>query len=338
MRATRDRGALTGARQMAVGDGEAGSRLDRWFRRQFPHVTHGRLEKLLRTGQVRVDGRRAKAGQRLEAGQIVRVPPMEEAPSTRPPPAAGPAPRQKIEAVRAAILYRDEAVMVLNKPSGLAVQGGTRTGMHLDAMLDSLRFEADERPRLVHRLDRDTSGALVLARSAAAARALTAAFRGKEAGKLYWAAVVGTPKRRVGRIDHSLAKGPAGRGERMAPDEEGGKRAVTLYRVVEALGNRVSWLAMAPQTGRTHQLRVHAAVLGTPILGDGKYGGTAAFLSRAEIAGKLHLHARRIVLPHPDGGTIDVCAPLPPHMAATWAYLGFSTNQGDADALPPFET
>ena len=321
---------------MAVGEAEAGSRLDRWFRRQFPHVTHGRLEKLLRTGQVRVDGRRAKAGQRLESGQIIRIPPLEEGPPPGPPPAAT-VPRHRAEAIRAAILHQDDAVIVLNKPPGLAVQGGTRTGVHLDAMLDALRFEAGERPRLVHRLDRDTSGALVLARSAAAARALTAAFRGKEAGKLYWAAVVGTPRHRAGRIDHPLAKAVTGRGERIAADEDAGKRAVTLYRVIEALGNRISWLAMAPLTGRTHQLRVHAAVLGTPILGDGKYGGAEAFLSRAEIAGRLHLHARRIVLPHPDGGTIDVQAPLPPHMAATWAFLGFAATDEDADALPAFD-
>ncbi|HUK00255.1 MAG TPA: RluA family pseudouridine synthase, partial [Stellaceae bacterium] len=206
------------------------------------------------------------------------------------------------------------------------------TERHLDAMLDALRFGAKERPRLGHRLDRDRSGVLVLARSAAAAAALARAFRDKTTQKIYWAIVVGLPKPRRGRIDQALAKLPGPAGERVAPDEDEGKRAVTYYRTVSHAGDKLAWLALQPVTGRTHQLRAHCVALGTPILGDGKYGGAAAHPAGVPNARKLHLHARALSLPHPGGGRLAVTAPLPPHMKETWAFFGFD----EAEEAEPF--
>lgn len=318
---------------------EADLRLDRWFKRHFPELTHGRLQKLLRTGQVRVDGKRADAATRLEAGQSVRVPPLGDAPpatavTRKPAPALS---EKDAAALQARVLYKDDDVIALDKPAGLAVQGGTGTSKHLDAMLDALRFGAAERPKLVHRLDKDTSGVLLLARTTFAASKLTETFRGRDARKIYWAATVGVPKPYQGKIDLALAKEGGPRGERVAGDEDEGKRAVTVYSVLENAGKQAAFVALWPLTGRTHQLRVHMAALGTPVLGDGKYGGQGAFLPGAEVPKKLHLHARRLVIPHPRGGrTIDVTAPLPEHMAATWRYLGFSANLRE-DPFADFE-
>lgn len=319
---------------------ETDIRLDRWFKRHYPDVTHIHLQKLLRTGQVRVEGKRAEANTRLEAGQSIRIPPLQ----APPPPAPGEEGRVKTAkplltekeaaALRARVLYRDADVLVFDKPAGLAVQGGTGTSKHLDAMLDALTFDAQERPRLVHRLDRDTSGALVLARNVWAAGKLTEMFRGKDIRKIYWAATVGTPKPFQGKIDLALAKHPGSRGERVADENEPSLRAITVYSVLENAGTRAAFVAMWPRTGRTHQLRVHMAGLGTPILGDGKYAGQDAFLSGTELPRQVHLHARRIILPHPRGkGWIDATAPLPDHMLKTWAYFGFDSNRKD----DPFE-
>ena len=314
---------MSGVRILPVAPDEAELRLDRWFRRHFPDVTHARLQKWLRTGQVRVDGRRAKAGIRLESGQSVRVPPLvaETAPPAKRPPPAPPA--GAAEALRARVIHRDDHVIAIDKPPGLAVQGGTKTRHHLDAMLDALRYDSPERPQLVHRLDKDTSGVLLLARGAAAAARLAASFRTKAARKVYWAAVAGVPRPSRGRIDLALAKVPGRGGERVGPAAGTGKKAVTYYRVVEKAGRKAAWLVLEPLTGRTHQLRAHCAALGTPILGDGKYGGRAAFLKGEGVSRKLHLHARAIRIPHPAGGVLEVCAPLPDHMAATWRFLGF---------------
>ncbi len=324
---------MTGVQTLTVEGEEAGQRLDRWFKRHFPVLTHGRLEKMLRTGQVRVDGRRARANTRLEAGQSVRIPPIE--PEARPVPSPVPSiSKAEADALRATVLFRDDLLLAINKPPGLAVQGGTGTRRHLDAMLDALRFDAAERPRLVHRLDKDTSGVLLLARNRKAAAQLTSAFRSRAARKLYWAVVVGVPRPRQGRIDRPLAKAPGRQGERMVLDQEDGKRAVSLYRVVEHAGKRAAWLALEPLTGRTHQLRVHAAALGTPILGDGKYGGSGAFLT-GSLSRKLHLHARAIRMPRPGGDWLEVTAPLPRHMQATWRFLGFDEGAGGAGFLDP---
>ena len=280
-------------------DGE--SRLDRWFRRHYPSLGHGRLEKLLRTGQVRVDGKRAKSGDRVSPGQAIRVPPLGEVPTAATaPPRARP---QDEAAIRDFIIHRDEHAIVLNKPPGLAVQGGSNTTRHVDGMLDGLRFGDDERPRLVHRLDKDTSGVLLIARTAAAAAFFTRAFREKTTRKTYWAIVDGAPEADEGTVDAPLAKvSSAAAGWRMVVDPAG-QRAVTHWRVLER-GAR-SLVEFRPETGRTHQIRVHAASLGAPIAGDPVYGAGR---------GPMLLHARRVVVPYAEGRPpLDATAPLPPH-------------------------
>jgi 23S rRNA pseudouridine955/2504/2580 synthase len=314
---------------IAVGADEGDLRLDRWFKRHYPELSHGRLEKLLRTGQVRVDGRRAQSNLRLEAGQQIRVPPLGDAP-VRPQVARLTVSDDEARALQAAVLYKDEDVLAINKPPGLAVQGGTGLNRHLDGMLDALRFDAAERPRLVHRLDRDTSGVLLLARHAQAAAELAAAFRRKDCRKIYWAIVVGVPKPERGRIELALAKLPGRAGERMEPDEAG-KPAVTEYRVIDRAGRQAAWLELAPLTGRTHQLRAHCAALGTPILGDAKYAGAGAFLGLPGMARRLHLHARSIRLPRPDRRWIEVTAAPPPHMVADGRSLGFEMERRRPD-------
>ncbi len=342
---------MTGVRSGTVAADEAELRLDRWFRRHFPGLGHGRLEKLLRTGQVRVDAKRAESGTRLAGGPVVRVPPLPAASPQR----ATPRPHlqltgRDVAALRGSVLFMDDSVIAIDKPSGLAVQGGSGQRRHLDAMLDALRFDRGERPRLVHRLDKDTSGVLLLARSAAAARKLTAAFKGKAAQKVYWALVAGAPETDRGHIDLALAKrtgrasGAKRGGEKVGAAAEAGKAALTLYRVVETrkvAGQPISWLALMPLTGRTHQLRAHCAALGAPILCDGKFGGRSAFPDGLPFEGRgggaipkrLMLLAREIALPHPEGETtLRVRAPLPAHMAAAWAVLGFHAAKGERAA------
>ena len=323
---------MSGVQHLIVGGDDADMRLDRWFRRHFPAVAHARLEKLLRTGQVRVDGRRAKSAQRLEPGQKVRIPPtatLGDAPAPRVPRVDA----DMVQELQQRVLFRDDDVLAIDKPAGLAVQGGTNLTTHLDLMLDALAFDAEERPRLVHRLDRDTSGVLVLARTSLAARALSQAFRGRSARKLYWAAVAGKPPAEAGLIDVPLGKQPGAHGEQVGPDAQDKKRAATLFQMIDTAGELVSWLAFMPRTGRTHQIRAHAAALGTPILGDGKYGGREAFLSSTEVPRQLHLHARRLTLPHPRPGkpALDLQAPLPAHMTTTWRFLGFDSADRDAN-------
>jgi 23S rRNA pseudouridine955/2504/2580 synthase len=312
-------------------DAKDGSlRLDRWFKRHYPGLGHGRLEKLLRTGRIRVDGKRARAGDRIEPGQTIHLPVSNDlAPPERAAPMPVPPADQAM--LHGAILHRDTAVIILNKPPGLAVQGGTATERHVDGVLDGLRFGNDERPRLVHRLDKDTSGVLVIARTAAAAAFLTRAFRERTTRKIYWALVVGVPKLRQGRIDLALAKTPGRGGERVRPDAEDGQRAVTYYRVIDNAGSQASWLALLPVTGRTHQLRAHCAAIGTPILGDGKYGAAAVHLAGLPGSRRLHLHARSLSIPHPLGGTLEATAPLPQHMSRSWDFFGF-----DRDGADPF--
>ncbi|MEQ8586700.1 MAG: RluA family pseudouridine synthase [Thalassobaculaceae bacterium] len=315
---------------------EADQRLDRWFKRHFPAIAHGQLSKLLRTGQIRVDGKRAKANQRLEAGQSVRIPPLGDAqPHLQ---FAKPARRDTetgAELVEA-VLYRDDEMIAINKPAGLAVQGGSGTTRHIDGALDSLRFGAPERPRLVHRLDKDTSGVLVLARSQRAARRLTHAFRAKSALKVYWALVVGEPKPASGQIDLPIGKLPGRAGEKMAVDHENGQTAITRYVTLEKLGRRAALVALYPVTGRTHQLRVHMEAIGTPILGDGKYGGAEAFLQGEGVSRKLHLHARAIRIPDEDGVPVEVIAPLQDHMIRSFEFFGLEPEL-DGSPFEPFE-
>jgi 23S rRNA pseudouridine955/2504/2580 synthase len=332
---------MTGVETLTVDDGEADLRLDRWFKRRFPALTHGRLEKLLRTGQVRLDGKRAKSSDRVQPGQSVRVPPLKLDTVPERKAAAPPVRAEDLAALKGWILHQDKFVIVLDKPAGLPVQGGTKSERNLDAILAAAAETFGGRPLLVHRLDRDTSGVLVLARNPNAARMLAGAFRGKGARKLYWALVAGKPERPHGMIDLPLAKRVGAAGERVVAldydedldlDEAGARRAKSRYRTIDNAADRVTWLALEPLTGRTHQLRVHAAALGTPILGDGKYGGSGAFLRMEGIAKQLHLHARRIRIPHPERGTLDVKAPPPPHFTAALEELGLAADAA-ADEL-----
>jgi 23S rRNA pseudouridine955/2504/2580 synthase len=304
---------------------DADIRLDRWFKRHFPTLAHGRLEKLLRTGQIRLDGKRAEASVKVFPGQSIRVPPLDLPSSGAPLP---PKPRSEEEnrmvaQLKKLILHRDDDILVINKPSGLAVQGGTGTYEHLDGMLDELRFGHSERPRLVHRLDRDTSGVLVLARHPQAATRLAAAFRDRAMEKVYWAITVGVPTPRSGKIDKALAKaaGPSGR-ERVAVDAADAKRAVSLYRVIDSVAKQAALLELVPITGRTHQLRVHCAAIGTPILGDGKYGGAGAYLPGADVSNQLHLHARSLTLPRVGAPPLTLTAPPSAHFASACRWLG----------------
>jgi len=309
--------------------GEDGSvRLDRWFKRHYPALGHGRLEQLLRTGRIRVDGKRARSSDRVAPGQVIRVPPLDQmaAPTPRTVQQVSPGDEAMLQD---AVLHRDDAVIVLNKPPGLAVQGGSGTERHLDGLLDALRFGSNERPRLVHRLDKETSGVLVLARTASAAGFLARAFREKTTRKVYWAVIVGLPKLLQGRIDLALAKLPGREGERVRADAEEGKRAVTYYQVIDSVGDKASWLALLPVTGRTHQLRAHCAAIGTPILGDEKYGIAAVHLAGVPDAKRLHLHARALSIPHPLGDTLRVTAPLPRHMRRSWEFFGFPDDIED---------
>ena len=321
---------MSDVRQFVVAPDDDGIRLDRWFKRHLPEASFNTVSRWARTGQLRVNGKRAAPGDRVEAGQSIRVPPADSAAAA--PRAKPDRPRltdDEIAFVNEIVIHRDPEAIVVNKPPGLATQGGTRTHIHLDGLLDRLADEAGNRPKLVHRLDKDTSGVLLLARTARAAAFFSKAFSGRTARKIYWAVVVGVPEVKDGYIDLPLGKQPGTGGEKMHVDEsENGLAARTRYRVIDRAGNRAAWVELQPLTGRTHQLRVHMAAIGHPIVGDGKYGGQEAFLTGA-ISRKLHLHARRLRIDHPDGGRIDETAALPDHFAETLASLGFDPADGD---------
>jgi 23S rRNA pseudouridine955/2504/2580 synthase len=306
-----------------VEEDEAGIRLDRWFKRHFPSLTHGQLQKMLRTGQVRVAGKRAEAATRLEAGQDIRVPPQAvNAPSI------GKAIKSARDAsdIKKLVLFEDEDVLVLNKPPGLAVQGGTGLKDSIDHMLESLTHEKHGKPKLVHRLDRDTSGVLLIARTVFAAARLSESFRHRDTQKIYWGITLGVPKPEKGRIEAPLVK----RGETMivaGKKDEDAKSAITVYQNMERALYEMAFVAMWPITGRTHQLRVHMQHIGTPLLGDRLYGKpTPDALPIDELGKGLHLHARRLILPHPRKGVIDVSAPLGAEMRKTWKWFGYDAN------------
>ncbi len=334
---------------IAIGDDEAGMRVDRWFRRRYPELPQTHLNKIVRKGEVRVDGKRVEVSTRLEAGQAVRVPPLRppEKPKPGTPKIADPA---DIAALSAMTLFEDKDILVLDKPYGLAVQGGSGTKRHIDGMLESLADRHGNRPVLVHRLDRDTSGVLLCAKSRKMASELGALFRARETRKIYWALVEGVPKPSEGRISMFLAKGEGmgdERGakhvdlERMRVAKHGdpdAQHSVTLYATVDAVLPRLAWLSLRPITGRTHQLRAHCEAIGHPIIGDPKYNRrpekdpARKDPLRAVPPGlepKLHLLARRLVLPHPRGGRIDVTAPLPPHMKKSFDMFGFVAPKRD---------
>ena len=323
--------------QRQIAEDDDGIRLDRWFKRHYPQLTHGRLEKLLRKGEVRLDGKRAKAADHVAAGQTLRLPPQVIHDQSEP--------RVKtVQTVKTSfkledtILYMDKHLFVLNKPSGLATQGGSGLKEHVDGMLDQLAYEKTVRPKLVHRLDKDTSGVLLIARTAQAASGLSVELARRDAKKIYWALVKGVPEQRRGLIKGALAKeGTRGKDERMEiSEDEDAKFALTEYAVIATAGKDYAWVAAKPVTGRTHQIRVHLASLGTPIVGDFKYGGVDA-RGRGAIPDKLHLHARTIDIARPDGGRVQVSAPLSPHMLKTWALLGFDPED-TRDAFPPQKT
>jgi len=323
---------MSSVESVTVDRDEAGMRLDRWFKQHYPGLGFGHLQKLLRSGQIRVDGGRAKTSTRLAAGQSVRVPPVQTTDKSQPAPQtpATMRDRRDEDVLMANMLYQDDQVFVLNKPAGLAVQGGSGVNRHVDGMLEAFRDRQGRKPRLVHRLDRDTAGVLVIARTRSAAAFFGKAFKDRNTRKTYWALVKGVPKQRSGRISTYLVRDEDNERMRVAKHgEPDADHAVSNYEVVDQVGSRMAWLVMRPVTGRTHQLRLHAAHIGHPIIGDSKYFDIKNWDFPGGIQNKLHLLARRIEIPHPNGGMIDVTAPLPPHMQQSWAVLGFEEKMGD---------
>lgn len=328
---------MAGVEQIIVGKDEQGMRLDRWFKVHFPGLGFGHLQKLLRSGQVRVDGGRVKADTRVEPGQMVRIPPLA-VDKKGEENLTGHSIRNQGDAdvLAKMLLHEDDKVFVFNKPAGLAVQGGSGVTRHVDDMLEAWRNKKGEKPRLVHRLDRDTSGVLVVARTRLAAMKLAEAFRARETKKTYWALVKGVPRKREDKISTWLVKEQTPDGDRMRiakHGEDGADHAVSYYRVIEQAGQTMCWLEMEPYTGRTHQLRVHAAHIGNPIIGDPKYfEADTNWEFPGGIQNRLHLHARRILIPHPDKGVIDVTAPMPPHMRQSWNLIGFDESSAEDEA------
>ena len=316
---------------------ESGMRLDRWFKQHYPGLGFGKLQKLLRTGQVRLDGGRATADTRVTAGQAVRVPPNIGEPRAPATPLTMNTMRERSdhEALSAMLIHEDERAYVLNKPPGLATQGGSGVVRHVDGMLEAWRNRKGEKPRLVHRLDRDTSGVLVVAKSRSSAQELTRAFRKRETRKVYWALVKGVPAKDEGRISNWLLKERTEDGDRMRVVPHGtadADHAISRWRVVEKSGQRLGWLELQPETGRTHQLRIHTLAMGHPIIGDPKYfEADHNWDFPGGIQNRLHLHARRIVVPREGFETLDATAPLPAHMVQSWNLLGLDEAAGDAE-------
>jgi len=341
---------MSAVQMLTVAGDEGEQRLDRWFKRRFPHVTQGAVEKMCRTGQVRVNGGRVKASDRVVPGMEIRVPPLPV--GEAPKPVESRMTKTDAGMIQEAVLWKDDHMIVLNKPAGLPSQGGSGQGeRHVDALAEALKFGYKEKPKLVHRLDKDTSGVLLLARTDRVARALSEALRHREARKIYWAVVAGVPHPRQGSIKFGLVKAPGrgrgGEGEKMlcvhpskVAETEGAKRAQTDYFTLWFLGARLSWMALEPVTGRTHQLRAHMAEIGHPILGDGKYGGSGqenpgdgwGATSGGDISRKLHLHARSLTIEHPITKTMmTFTAPLPDHMARTWKLMDWKETDVPAD-------
>jgi 23S rRNA pseudouridine955/2504/2580 synthase len=297
-----------------------GQRLDRWCKSNIP-APYGLIQKLLRKGAIKVDGKKAKADVRLKTGQEIRIPEIAPGPEKEVRAAPRPPTQEEVADLEACILYEDKHVLVINKPAGLATQGGTKVRKSLDVLAKYLPGQK-ELPRLVHRLDKDTSGVVMMAKSKKEAQDLTNRFKEKTIQKVYWALVVGVPKTKTGKITLPLsAKAQHGEQERTMVDEENGKAALTYYHVIENASRTLSWVALFPATGRMHQLRAHMTAIGHPILGDGKYGGTEAFIDG--ISNKMHLHARRIIVPKFHDKTLDVTASLPKHMEKSWELFGW---------------
>ncbi|UJQ95258.1 RluA family pseudouridine synthase [Mariluticola halotolerans] len=327
---------MAAVQQQDVSDDEDGMRLDRWFALHFPQLPFGRLQKLLRTGQVRVDKARVKANTRLAAGQVVRIPPVDD----EAKPATPRINAKDVEFLRNLIIYEDDDIYVFNKPHGLAVQGGSGTKRHMDGMLQSLINKKGEAPRLVHRLDRDTSGCLLVAKTRAVASHFGQVFRTRSARKIYWALTVGVPNPPQGRISCFVARQSTKDGEQMVVvnnGDNGAQHSVSHYSVTDTAGRDFAWVTLKPVTGRTHQLRVHMQEMGTPILDDPRYFTLDNWnWERPEVLGEgLHLHARRLALPLRNGKRLDITAPLPPHMVRSFNALGFDANRYDAQDHDP---
>ncbi|NSX56016.1 RluA family pseudouridine synthase [Parasulfitobacter algicola] len=344
---------MSAVQTLTVTDDESDQRVDRWLRRKFPHLAQARIEKMCRKGELRVDGGRVKSSTRVMAGQSVRVPPLPKPGQVSSQPKSTLTDAD-VKMIQSCVIYRDDHIIALNKPPGLPTQGGSKQTRHIDGMAEALKFGFEDKPRLVHRLDKDTSGVLVLARTRQAASALTEGFRHRDTRKIYWAIVGGVPSPQMGTIKYGLVKAPGhgkqGEGEKMlcihpakVDETPDAKRATTDYAVLSTLARRAAWVALVPITGRTHQLRAHMAELGHPIIGDGKYGGSGqenmgdgwgAQLG-GDISRKLHLHARSISLEHPfTKAKLSLTAPLPDHMVHTWDTFGWSPSDVPTD---PFE-
>ncbi len=346
---------MSRVQHLTVDEDGQDQRLDRWFKRMFPHISQGRIEKLCRKGEIRVDKGRVKPGTRLATGQTVRVPPLPDAEALRERNIAVITDADR-EMIQRAVLFKDAHFIVINKPAGLPTQGGTGHDIHVDMLAEALKFGEEKKPKLVHRLDKDTSGVLLLARTGRAAKALAKALQDRETRKVYWALVAGRPPRQVGTIQYGLVKasghGPNGAGEKMHcvhPNEvdstPGAKRATTDYAVIETIGTRATWVGLVPVTGRTHQLRAHMAEIGCPIIGDGKYGGNRQVNEGegwgakigGEVSRKMHLHARSIGFVHPFTGKDMVFeAPLPAHMARSWDLFGWNLKWAPKDPFAIF--
>ena len=344
---------MPGVQTVEVAEDDADSRIDRWLRRLYPQLTQGRIEKMCRKGDLRVDGGRVKPATRLTVGQKVRIPPVPDG-SAPPPEAKSKVSKADAQLIQSCVLWKDDHIIALNKPAGLPTQGGSGQSRHVDGLAEALKFGFEDKPRLVHRLDKDTSGVLVLARTRGMAAGLTAAFRHRATRKIYWALVAGVPTPYLGEIKAGLVKaaghGPKGEGEKMfavhprdIDDTPGAKRAHTLYATLYRVASRAAWVALEPLTGRTHQLRAHMAEMGHPIAGYGKYGGSAqenmgdgwGAQMGGIISRKLHLHARSLSFEHPaTGKEVTITAPLPDHMADSWNTLGWTE---DLAADDPFE-
>ena len=319
----------TKVQTVVVSADENNMRVDR-----FPGLSFSHIQRIVRKGELRVNGKRADSKDRLEAGQSIRIPPLK----LDAPKVAGElseAAEKTLAALNDMILFEDDDVMVLNKPAGLAVQGGSGTTRHLDQMLEVMRDTKGQKPRLVHRLDKETAGCLLVAKTRFAATALTGSFRHRSARKIYWALVAGVPKPKQGRISTYLAKEESEDDTIMrvaAHGDEGASHAVTYYAVVETSAQKLAWVSLKPVTGRTHQLRAHMAHIDHAIVGDPKYFNKENWQLPGGLQKRLHLLARRIVIPHPRGGLIDATAPLPPHMLQSWNLLGL-----EADRFDPIE-
>ncbi|HET9356251.1 MAG TPA: RluA family pseudouridine synthase [Sphingomicrobium sp.] len=323
-------------RSFTIAEDDDQIRLDRWFKRHMPDVSFNQVSRWARTGQLRLDGKRAAPGDRIAAGQVLLVPPLEAAlvQSDRPKKVRpNPLTAEEEAFVRSLVIAEGRDWLALDKPPGLATQGGTKTSNHLDRLLDGLADDDGNRPKLVHRLDKDTSGVLLVAKTARAAAHFAKAFAGRGVMKVYWALVTGVPSIDDGLVDLPLVKQPGTGGEKMHVDEKEGQSAKSRYRLIDRAGNRTAWLELRPLTGRTHQLRAHMAAIGHPIVGDAKYGGAEAFLTGG-ISRKMHLHARRLRIEAPDGSKIDVSAEPPSHFAESLVALGFDIEAGRALPTP----